>query len=404
MHTETFFKFDSKKLRHFHNPQSEGASWHSDAQGLVISPERLAAAKGEIMEWESYQQTPLIPLSGLANALGVQNIYYKDEASRFGLGSFKALGGAYAVYRLLSAMVQKRHSLGKITSAQLRSGTYAPISKTITVSSATDGNHGRSVAWGASQFKCQCVIYIHATVSSGREDALRQLGAKVVRIDGNYDAAVRQCAIDSEKNGWFVVSDTSYEGYMEVPRNVMEGYSVLASEVIEQLNGNIPTHVFVQGGVGGVAAAICGTFWLQWGEQRPRFIVVEPELAPCLYESARNGRVTNVDITDETLMAGLSCGEVSLLAWEILASGVSDFMTIPEEFVAATMKLLAQGSFGEPPIIAGESAIAGLAAFVASRRNKNLTDALGLNKGSNVLFIGTEGATDPEIYQSLITS
>ncbi|MGR3660154.1 MAG: diaminopropionate ammonia-lyase [Paracoccaceae bacterium] len=389
----------SEKVNHFQNSASAGATWRSDIQGSVISAVGLADAKREIKGWGGYQSTPLISLSGLAAALGVKNILYKDEAPRFGLGSFKALGGAYAVYRLLARMVQAEDPP---SSQDLKSGSYDAILKTTTISSATDGNHGRSVAWGAKQFNCRCVIYIHAGVSEGRKEALQALGAEVIRVAGNYDAAVRQCALDSETNGWFVVSDTSYEGYEEVPRNVMEGYSLIASEIIDQMNGEIPTHVFVQGGVGGVAAAICGTFWLNWGEQRPRFIVVEPELAACLFESARHGKLTNVDITDETLMAGLSCGEVSVIAWKVLQSGVSDFFTIPEDLVAPTMRLLARSAFGDPAIVAGESAVAGLAAFIASAQDGKLAESLSITAESVVLVIGTEGATDLKIYDTLV--
>lgn len=399
MKTAILPMISSQKVNLFHNPASAGASWRSDVQGSVICAEGLADARREIEDWDGYQQTSLYSLSGLATALGVKEVLYKDEASRFGLGSFKALGGAYAVYKLLSRIVETEMPP---TSSALKSELYEEKLKAITISSATDGNHGRSVAWGAKQFNCRCVIYIHAGVSEGRKEALQELGAEVVRVAGNYDAAVHQCALDSEKNEWFVVSDTSYEGYEDVPRNVMEGYSLIASEIIDQMNGTIPTHVFVQGGVGGVAAAICGTFWLHWKEQRPRFVVVEPDLAACLFESARNGKLTNVDITDETLMAGLSCGEVSLIAWKVLQDGVSDFFTIPEDLVAPTMRLLAQSKFGDPSIVAGESAIAGLAAFIASAQSENLSNALGITKESVITVIGTEGATDLEIYNSLV--
>jgi len=402
MNLDAIASITSKDIQHVHNDRSDGAVWRSDAQGKVSSPEGLRAAKKEISNWNGYQPTPLVSLPGLADALGLKNILYKDESLRFGLGSFKALGGAYAVYRLLSEFVEMHRSTKKPTSSELLSGIYAATTQGVTVSSATDGNHGRSVAWGAKQFGCQCVIYIHAKVSQGREDALRDLGAVVVRVAGNYDEAVRQCAQDSERNGWFVVSDTSYEGYMEVPRNVMEGYSLLATEIIEQLEGSIPSHVFVQGGVGGIAAALCGAFWLQWAEKRPRFVIVEPELAPCLFTSAKNDKLTSVEITDETLMAGLSCGEVSPLAWKVLETGVSDFLTIPETFVAPTMRLLAQSPLDDPAIVAGESAVAGLAALIASARAQNLRDALAINEQSSVLVIGTEGATDPEIYHQLV--
>ena len=402
MTSQKFLEFDPAKTALFHNYASTDAVWNSAIHGSVISKNGLDAAKTEIISWVGYQPTPLISLSNLASELGVKSILYKDEASRFGLGSFKALGGAYAVYRLLESIVQQSNPASDPTSAALRSGAHVDILAKITISSATDGNHGRSVAWGAKQFNCRCVIYIHAGVSEGRKEALEALGAEVVRVAGHYDDAVHQCARDSEKNGWYVVSDTSYKGYEDVPKNVMQGYSLIASEIIDQMNGSIPTHVFVQGGVGGVAAAILGTFWLEWEERRPRFVVVEPDLAACLFESARNEDLTNVDITDETLMAGLSCGEVSLIAWKVLNDGVSDFFTIPEDMVAPTMRLLARGEFGDQAIVAGESAIAGLAAFIASSQSENLSNALGITRKSVIMVIGTEGATDPEIYNSLV--
>ena len=194
MKTVLLSMISPKKVNYFNNPTSKRAAWRADVQGSVISAEGLADAKLEIEGWDGYQQTPLISLSGLAAALGVKDILYKDEASRFGLGSFKALGGAYAVYQLLSGVVQaETHP----TSAALKSGSYDAILKTVTISSATDGNHGRSVAGGAKQFNCRCVIYIHSGVSEGRKEALQALGAEVVRVMGNYDAAVHQCALDS---------------------------------------------------------------------------------------------------------------------------------------------------------------------------------------------------------------
>ena len=181
----------------------------------------------------------------------------------------------------------------------------------------------------------------------------------------------------------------------------MAGYSVLVSEAIEQLGGRRPTHVFVQGGVGGIAATVLEVLWQAWGEERPRFIVVEPELAACLYASALAGHPTAVEVEEETLMAGLSCGEVSLLAWDSLGVGADDFMTIPEDLVAPAMRLLADGPDGDPPLVAGESAVAGLAGLLAASRNAALAKALDLDEHSRVLVIGTEGATDPAIYAEL---
>jgi diaminopropionate ammonia-lyase len=212
---------------------------------------------------------------------------------------------------------------------------------------------------------------------------------------------VRQCTEDARRNGWEIVSDTSWDGYRDIPMNVMYGYSVMVSEMIEQLGDEIPTHVFVQGGVGGIAATVAGLFAQAWRGKRPRFVVVEPSLAACLYESAKAGRRTSVAITEETLMAGLSCGDVSHLAWEILAPLADDFITIEDATVADTMKLLAHAPFGDTPIVAGESAVAGLAGLMAAVSSTELMEKLRLGPESRALVIGTEGATDPEIYKRL---
>jgi len=235
---------------------------------------------------------------------------------------------------------------------------------------------------------------------------LRAQGAEVVRVAGNYDASVARCAADAAANGWSVVSDTSWAGYRDIPGDVMAGYSAMVSEIFAQLagptlRGDVPTHVFLQGGVGGIAGTVAELFARRWQDKRPRFLVVEPAFAPCLYASAAAGRPTAVEIVEETLMAGLSCGEVSLLGWEILAGGADDFLTIEDRLVAPTMKLLAAAPYGDPAIVAGESAVAGLAAALAAGQDPALRRALDLDETSRILSIGTEGATDPEIYRRL---
>ena len=366
----------------------------------LLTSEITKAAEAEISSWEEYRQSPLIELPGLAKALGLAEIYYKDESERFGLGSFKALGGAYAVLRVLTQFLAAQ-GIEVSSGSSLREGQYQALTSKLTVTTATDGNHGRSVAWGARMFGCRCVVYIHAEVSQGREQALLAQGAQVVRIEGSYDDSVHRCSEDAEKNDWTIVSDTSWGNYREIPREIMAGYSVMVSEVIEQLKRQPPTHVFVQGGVGGVASTIADLFAQTWSENRPRFVVVEPELAACLFASAQAGRATAVRVEEETLMAGLSCGEVSVLAWEVLGGAADDFMTIAEDVVAPTMKLLVDAPFGDTSIIAGESAVAGLAAVLAAGLRPVLSKKLGLDSQSRILVIGTEGATDPDIYLKL---
>lgn len=356
----------------------------------------------EISSWEGYQPTPLRELDGLARACDVAAIHYKDEAGRFGLGSFKALGGAYAVLRLLADSLQRGGVADRVTARDLIAGRYRDAVAAITVTCATDGNHGRSVAWGAQLFGCRCVIYIHATVSAGREAAIARYGAEVVRLPGNYDDAVHQAARDAERLGRFVVSDTSYPGYTDVPRDVMQGYTVMVGEALQQLGDQAPTHIFVQGGVGGLAAAVTAQAWESLGSRRPRIVVVEPTQAACLYESARAGQPVVVHGELDTLMAGLACGEVSVLAWEILDEGADDFLTVPDAAAVECMNLLADGSCGDAAMVAGESAVAGLAGLLLARQSPELSAKLGLDAQSRVLLFGTEGATDPALYAELV--
>ncbi len=325
----------------YSNPRAARRPIFGPEHAAVLDPAGHDAARAEITGWPGYAPTPLLRLDGLAAALGIEELWYKDEAHRFHLGSFKALGGAYAVLRVLQREIAARGG-GDVTSASLRGGAHAELSARITVTSATDGNHGRSVAWGAQMFGCACVIYIHEGVSQGREAAIAGFGAEVRRVPGSYDDSVRQAAADAARNGWHVVSDTSYDDYTEVPREVMQGYTVLAAEVAEQLpGGTIPSHVFIQGGVGGLAAAVTAYDWWHWGEARPRTIVVEPARADCLYQSALADEPRHATGDLETVMAGLSCGEISVVAWPILADGVDAFLTIPDEAAIDAMRRLA---------------------------------------------------------------
>lgn len=377
-----------------------GSPTFGDAAMRVLSPGDFAEAWDEITAWEGYAPTPLINLDGLSKVIGVARLDYKHEGPRFGLGSFKALGGAYAAMRVLSRELSNR--LGQeIAPADIRGGKYRQECARITLVSATDGNHGRSLAWGCRRVGTRCRIYIHAQVSEARAQAMRDLGAEVIRIDGDYDTSVALARQDAEANGWFVVSDTSWEGYHDPPRDVMAGYGVMTREACVALE-QAPTHVFVQGGVGGLAASVAAFLRQYWGVNAPRLVVVEPELAACLLASARAGAPTAVRIAEETVMAGLSCGEPSQMAWEILTEETSDFLTIPDSIVGPTMRALARPEFGDPEIEAGESAVAGLAAAIAARRSRDLSARLGLNETSRILLFGSEGVTDPEVFARLV--
>ncbi|MCT4609870.1 MAG: diaminopropionate ammonia-lyase [Pelagimonas sp.] len=370
-----------------------------DAAQRVITKADFAKACEEIGHWLGYEPTPLVSLSGLAKQLGVGEIHYKDEGPRFGLGSFKALGGSYAAMRVLQRELTKR--LGHPVSLQDIRARNHPQAAEITLVSATDGNHGRSLAWGCQRFGVPCRIYIHAEVSEGRAQAMRDLGATVIRINGDYDASVVQAKEEAEANGWFVVSDTSWPGYTDPPRDVMAGYGMMTREVCEALP-QPPTHVFLQGGVGGLAASVAAGLRQFYGAVSPRVVIVEPDLAACLFDSARAGQATAFAIQEETIMAGLSCGEPSEMAWEILAEEAVDFLTIPDHLIPPTIRLLANQESGDPKIEAGESAVAGLAAIIAAMQSPEMAQTLDLGPQSRVLLIGSEGVTDPEIFAAIM--
>ena len=374
---------------------------YGEHRSALLSSPALAQAQAVITAWPGYAVTPLCVLPHLAQGAGLASIHYKDEGSRFGLGSFKALGGAYAVARLLCRELGQR--LGRsVSHAELQSDPALRLAcADITVTCATDGNHGRSVAWGAQMLGCRCVIYIHATVSEGRRAAIAHYGAQVLRTAGNYDDSVQQADRDAKANGWFVISDTSYPGYMDIPRDVMQGYQLMVHEAVSALP-QWPTHVFVQAGVGGFAAAVCAYFWERNTAQRPVFVVVEPERADCLLQSARAGAVVAVKGDLNTLMAGLACGEVSLLAWDILATGANAFCTIPDAAAVDVMRFLANPQGSDPVIVAGESAVAGLAAVLLIAQDPGARASLGLGPDSRVLLFGSEGDTDPALYQQLV--
>lgn len=374
---------------------------HAGTPGVVVlSAAGFRRARAEITTWPGYAPTPLHDLPGIARRAGLAVLRLKDEAERFGLGSFKALGGAYAVGSLLATELARRGVAKAASCAELETGVHAEATRLITVACATDGNHGRSVAWGAQRFGCRCVIFVHATVSEARVAAIARYGAEVRRVDGTYDDAVREAERIAGDRGWFIVSDTSWPGYTEVPREVMQGYRLMAEEALAQWQGAPPTHVFVQGGVGGMAAAVSVQVRAQLSAApelpAPELIVVEPDHAACLLASAEEGELTAVPGELDTLMAGLACGEPSLLAWQELSRGASAFMAVPDDAAVACMRLLA-----EQGIVAGESAVAGLAGLLLAAADPAARETLGLNGESRVLCFSTEGATDPDLYQRL---
>ena len=370
--------FANAKIRTFHNP---AARVRRPPEAEAVLPEAmLEAAANEISHWPGFAPTPTVSLPGLARECGVGAVHYKDESGRFGLGSFKALGGAYALLRALKNSKSE--------------------AKSVVAVAATDGNHGRAVAWGARRFGCGCKIFIHAGVSENRADAMRKFGAETVRIAGDYDESVRRARAEAAKKNRVLISDFSADPGDETTRGIMAGYALLSAEARLQMPSP-PTHVFLPAGVGGLAAAVMADFWRANPESRPRFVVVESDRADCLLQSAASGKPAVVDIQGETVMAGLSCGEVSAPAWEIVSRGADDFVAIPDELVSPAMRRAAAGASGDPALTAGECAVAGWAALLAAAARPELFRGLALDRESRALLIGTEGATDPEIYRRM---
>ena len=363
---------------------------------IVLPAGGFRRARAEITAWPGYAPTQLRDLAGLAATARVGAVRLKDEATRFGLGSFKALGGAYAVAQLLIAELARRKVTPAATSDDLVSCRYAEATSGITVTCATEGNHGRSVAWGAQRFGCRCVIFMGHNVSPGRAAAIARYGAEIRRVPGSYDDAVRESAKVALAQGWFIVSDTSWPGYTAVPVDVMQGYRMMADEAADQWHGAPPTHVFVQGGVGAAAAAVSVQLRARYAPP-PCLVVVEPDRAACLLASAELGTPTAIPGALDTVMAGLACGEPSLLAWAELDRAAAAFMAVPDEAAIACMKLLAREG-----IVAGEAGAAGLAGFLLAAADPAARETLGLQPDSRVLLFSTEGATDPATYARLI--
>ena len=342
-----------------------------------ISKDDIDDAYNVISKWEGYSPTPLISLNKLSKELNLKNIFYKDENKRFDLKSFKALGGAYAVEKVTKG------------------------NKDIVVATATAGNHGRSVAWGARRLGLKCKIFISEFVSEARGQAMSDLGADVIKVKGNYEQSLIECIKQSTENNWQIVQDVAWKDYMVVPKYTMAGYSVMMREIVDQINNEKITHIILQAGVGGMAGAMVAGI-ARYLDNVPVTIVVEPDSAACVLESIKTGKIEKIDIKRESLMGGMSCGEVSLVPWEILKNSVKYCISLPDDDIAKTMRLLGNSTFSEHRIIAGENSAPGVIGLIASYEDQIIKQKLQLDENSNVLIIGCEGDTDKEMYEKLI--
>ncbi len=342
-----------------------------------LSENDIDEAYSSISSWKDYSPTPLIELNKLSKELNLNKIFYKDESKRFDLKSFKALGGAYAVEKITKE------------------------NKDIVVATATAGNHGRSVAWGARRLGLKCKIFISEFVSEARGQAMADLGADVIKVKGNYEKSLIECIKQSTENNWQIVQDVAWKDYMLVPKYTMAGYTVMMKEIVDQISNDQITHIILQAGVGGMAGAMVAGI-AKYLKNVPETIVVEPDSAACVMESIKTGKIEKIDIKRESLMGGMSCGEVSLVPWEILKNSVKFCISLPDDDIAKTMKLLGNSSFSDKKIIAGENSAPGVISLIASCVDDKIKEKLKLNSKSNILVIGCEGDTDKEMYQKLI--
>ncbi|WP_453934973.1 diaminopropionate ammonia-lyase [Acidovorax temperans] len=386
----------------FLNPRATRVDYPAELSA-IMNITQAHQSREWLSSWRGIHRnaTPLYDLPDAAARCQVGRLCLKDESVRSPLGSFKALGAPIALVR----QILRLHP--DFEPAAILTGRYAEALRGYTVISATDGNHGRGLAAAAQDAGCRCVIVLHAHVSPEREQAIAAYGADIVRIAGNYDESVQEAARLAAAHGWQVIADTSYDGYEDIPRDVMQGYGAIAEEIVEQTSAQRGragafTHVFLQGGVGGMAAGLASYFWEYHGAQRPCFISVEPAQADCLLQSAIQGRPAKATGTVDSVMAGLACGETSPLAWRFLQPCVDAFMTIEDEQAIEAMRALAQGSERDTPIVAGESGVAGLAALEWLRSDPQRSEQVGLTAESRVLIISTEGATAPREYTRLV--
>ena len=345
---------------------------------LTYLPEKfIDDAVKSITNWNNYKPTPLIKLNKLNNKLNLKEIYYKDESKRFNLKSFKALGGAYAVNKI---------SNGK---------------KNIIVSTATAGNHGRSVAWGAKRLGLKCKIFISENVSESRAKAIKKFGAKVIRVKGNYDNSLKECIKQSKKNNWKIVQDVSWKNYDYVPQIIMAGYCIMVKEIFNQIKNKNLSHVFLQAGVGGMAAAVIAGI-AKFSKKIPKIIIVEPDKAECVLQSIKKKKPVKLKILDESIMGGMSCGEVSNIPWNILKTSTNYCVSISDDMVVPVMSLLASKHLSNTKIEGGECATPGIIALNGICFNNKLRNKIKLNKNSRILLFGCEGATDKVMYKKLL--
>jgi len=369
----------------------------------LVDPAALDEAYRFHQSFPQYGPTPLRRLSALARHWGVADLFVKDESYRFGLNAFKVLGATFAMGQVLARRLGR--SLGDLPFSVLQDPATKKKLGPLTFAATTDGNHGRGVAWTAAQLGFPATIYMPKGTTATRLENIRKLGQSAEITSMNYDDTVRWVASQAREKGWEVIQDTAWEGYVDVPRWIMQGYSTVVRETLDQLAGVTPTHVFLQAGVGAFAAMMAALLLDYYGVVAPRIVILEAQPAECFYESILLGKKTAVTGDLDTIMAGLACGEPNPLAWDILKEAGFAFLAAPNEAAAHGMRVLGNPLAEDHRIVSGESGAVGpgvLGWLTQKPQYADLKKSLEIGPDSRILCFSTEGDTDPKIYRDVV--
>lgn len=395
------------KIHYIHAIKNEKKSMGNGP--VFLSPDATASAHNIHHALDSYKPTPLVSLEGMAKRLGVKAVFIKDESQRFGLNAFKGLGGLYALTRVICR--ELGINVDKISFEKLQKPCWKEQIQNMVFVTATDGNHGKGVAWAASQLGCEAHVYMPAGSSKLRAEAIRSFGKTEVQImDTSYDDTVRYASDMASKHGWHLIQDTSWNGYEEIPAWIIQGYTTMAEEAASQLNTagyTRPTHVFLQAGVGAMAGGVLGYLANRYETNRPFFGIVEPVHMACIYQSAKtdDGNPHPAADTGPTIMAGLNCGEPCTITWPILRDLADCYYACPDFIAAYGMRLLGAPEPGDAQVISGESGAVttGLVNVLAGKEEfRELKNLTGLDENSVILLFSTEGDTDPVHYRKIV--
>lgn len=389
-------------------PNNKARDLQNNVIPSFLSKKEAESVRKFHMTFSNYKSTPLVSLKNLAKTLGVSKIFVKDESHRFGLGAFKVLGGSFAIGKFMSQKLGIE--VEKITFDYLKSEEVRNKIGGLTFTTATDGNHGRGVAWAAQQLGQKAVIYLPKGSAKRRVEAIRETGAEAYVTDLNYDDTVRFVMQQANKNGWQIVQDTAWKGYTEIPTWIMQGYTTMADEALEQLDSmriEKPTHVFLQAGVGAMAGAVLGYYVNIFNGEYPITAIVEPDNAACVFQSALvgDGKPHAVKGDLNTIMVGLACGEPHPIAWEILRDFADMYISCPDYVAARGIRILANPLGDDEKVIAGESGAVGLgllSILMQDEGSDKIRRKLNLNENSIVLIFNTEGDTDPVNYRQIL--